>query len=306
MYEAWHTLRWPAVERTTGAVDLVHASSLVVPPTKAPLVVTVHDLAFLDEPDRLTRRGHRFMRRGLELAKRHADVVLCSSDATRRDCVAAGIPSDRLRVVLLGVDGVPASLDAIAIARARYRLDQPYVAWVGTMEPRKNVGGLLSAFSMLAADRRDLQLVLIGPKGWGPQLDALLVPLPETVRARVRSLGFLSDDDRGAVVAGASAFCYPSTKEGFGLPVLEAMAQGTPVVTSAGTATEEVAADAGLVVDPMRASAIADAVDRVLADTVLADELSAAGRARAAVLTWERAAEATSAVYVDLVSASRR
>ncbi len=305
MYEAWHTLRWPAVERTTGAVDVVHASSLIVPPTKAPLVVTVHDLAFLDEPDRLTRRGHRFMRRGLELTKRHADVVLCSSEATRRDCVAAGIASDRLRVVLLGADGVPASLDAIATARARYRLDHPYVAWVGTMEPRKNVSGLLSAFSMLAADRLDLQLVMIGPKGWGPQLEALLSPLPSTVRARVRALGFLSDEDRGAVVAGASAFCYPSTKEGFGLPVLEAMAQGTPVVTSAGTATEEVTADAGLVVDPMRADAIADALDRVLADAVLADDLSAAGRARAAVLTWTRAAEATSVVYGDLVAASR-
>ena len=306
MYEAWHTLRWPTVERTTGAVDVVHASSLIVPPTKAPLVVTVHDLAFLDEPDRMTRRGHRFMRRGLALTKRYADVVLCSSEATLRDCVAAGIAHDRLRVVLLGADGARASLDAIATACSRYRLDHPYVAWVGTMEPRKNVSGLLSAFSLLAGDRLDLDLVLIGPRGWGPQLDALLARLPETVRARVRALGFLTDDDRGAVVAGAAAFCYPSTKEGFGLPVLEAMAQGTPVVTSAGTATEEVAADAGLLVDPLRPEAIAHALDRVLDDAGLADGLSAAGRERAAQLTWARAAEATSAVYRELVATSRR
>ncbi len=306
LYEAWHGLRRPEVERATGPIDLVHATSLVVPPTRAPLVVTIHDLAFLDAPDQLTHRGNRFMRRGLELARAHADVVVCSSEATRRDCVDAGIDEDRLRVVLLGADGHPASLDEIAVAKQRFDLRRPYVAWVGTVEPRKNVAGLLAAFASVARDHRDHELVLIGPTGWGPQLDELLAPLGGDVRTRVRALGFLSDDDRSAVVAGASVLCYPSTREGFGLPVLEAMAQGTPVVTSWGTATEEVAAGAGMLVDPASPESIANGLRQVIDDDALADSLAVAGRQRAGELTWERCAERTRDLYRELVGASSR
>ncbi len=305
LYEAWHGMRWPEVERATGPVDVVHATSLVVPPTRAPLVVTVHDLAFLDDRDRLTSRGNRFMRRGLDLARAHADLVVCSSEATRRDCMAAGIDESRLRVVLLGADAQPASLDAIAAAKQRFGLTRPYVVWVGTVEPRKNVPGLLAAFAAIAADHPDHELVLVGPKGWGPQLDELLASL-EDVRSRVRALGFLSDDDRGAVVAGAAALCYPSTREGFGLPVLEAMVQGTPVVTSSGTATEEVAAGAGMLVDPASPDAIADGLRQVLDDDALADRLSIAGRERAVELTWARCAERTRELYREVAMTTSR
>jgi glycosyltransferase involved in cell wall biosynthesis len=178
------------------------------------------------------------MRRGLELTRREASVVVCSSEDTRRACLAAGIDDDRLRVVPLGTDTEPASLGAIADAKARFGLRRPYIAWVGTFEPRKNVSGLLTAFAIVAQRNPELELVLVGPSGWGPQLTALAERMDAGARARVRALGFLPDAQRNAVVAGASAFCYPSTREGFGLPVLEAMVQGTPVVTSQGTATE--------------------------------------------------------------------
>lgn len=297
LYEAWHSIRRPEVERATGPVDVVHATSLIVPPTRGPLVVTIHDLAFLDDPDRLTGRGQRFMRRGLALARAHADLVVCSSEATRRDCVVAGFDESRLRVVLLGADGQAASLEAIAGARQRFSLARPYVVWVGTVEPRKNLPGLFAAFARVAPDHPDHELVLIGPEGWGPQLDEHLAALAADVRRRVRRLGFLSDDDRSAVVAGAAALCYPSTREGFGLPVLEAMVQGTPVVTSSGTSTEEVAGGAGLLVDPASPEAIAEGLSRVLDDDALADRLSAAGRERAADLTWARCAERTRDLY---------
>ncbi|HMK10588.1 MAG TPA: glycosyltransferase family 1 protein, partial [Acidimicrobiales bacterium] len=306
LYETWHAARWPRVESATGPVDLVHATTLIVPPTSNPLVVTVHDLAFLDDRGQLTSRGNRFMRRGLDLARRHADLVLCSSEATRRDCVDAGLDESRLRVVLLGADAAPSSLDAIAAARARFGLQRPYVAWVGTVEPRKNVGVLLRAFALVAADHPDHELVLIGPPGWGPQADELLAPVDAATRARVRVLGFVGDDDRDAVVAGAAAFCYPSLREGFGLPVLEAMGQGTPVVTSAGTSTAEVAGAAGVLVDPVSPDAIADGLRRVIDDDAFADRLSAAGRARAGELTWERCAEQTFTVYRELVGATAR
>ena len=306
LYEAWHAVRWPPVERATGPVDVVHATSLIVPATSAPLVVTVHDLAFLDDPSRLTARGHRFMRRGLDLARRHAAVVVCSSEDTRRACIAAGLPKYLLRVVPLGTDTEPASLGAIADAKARFGLRRPYIAWVGTFEPRKNVAGLLTAFAIVAQRDRDLELVLIGPSGWGPQLSALAEGMDPEVRARVRALGFLPDAQRNAVVAGASAFCYPSTREGFGLPVLEAMVQGTPVVTSRGTATEEVIGDAGVVIDPGQPEEIANALSRVIRDDDLADELARAGRARAAEMTWARCAERMVDVYRGVAAGSRR
>jgi glycosyltransferase involved in cell wall biosynthesis len=302
MYEAWHGVRWPQVEMATGPVDVVHATTLIIPPSRAPLVVTVHDLAFLDDPTRLTSRGNRFMRRGVVLAKAHAQLVVCSSEATKRDCIAAGFEEDRLRVVLLGSDEPPASLDDIAATKSELRLRHPYVVWVGTVEPRKNLPTLLEAFALVAADDRDIELVLVGPEGWGPQLDALSRPLDGKTRARVRALGFVTDEQRRAVVAGAAAFCYPSTKEGFGLPVLEAMIQGTPVVTSAGTSTEEVAAGAGLLVDPASPRAIADALRDLLDDASLADRLSSAGRARATELTWARCAERTLALYAELAA----
>jgi glycosyltransferase involved in cell wall biosynthesis len=241
------------------------------------------------------------MRRGVDLAKVHAQLVVCSSEATKRDCLEAGFAEDRLRVVPLGSDELPASLDAIASAKSELRLERPYVAWVGTIEPRKNLPALLEAFALVAARDADVELLLVGPEGWGPQLDALLAPLDDEARARVRGLGFLTDEQRRAVVAGAAAFCYPSTKEGFGLPVLEAMIQGTPVVTSSGTSTEEVAADASVLVDPTSPQAIADALHEVLNDAGLADRLSSAGRARAGELTWARCAERTRALYAELV-----
>jgi glycosyltransferase involved in cell wall biosynthesis len=126
------------------------------------------------------------------------------------------------------------------------------------------------------------------------------------VRARVRALGFLPDAQRNAVLAGASAFCYPSTREGFGLPVLEAMVQGTPVVTSRGTSTEEVIGDAGVVIDPGQPEEIANALSRVVRDDDLADELTRAGRARAAEMTWARCAERMVEVYRGVAAGSRR
>ena len=183
---------------------------------------------------------------------------------------------------------------------------RPYIAWVGTVEPRKNVAGLLAAFATVAQRDRDLELVLIGPSGWGPQLSALAERIDPEVRARVRALGFLPDAQRNAVVAGASVFCYPSTREGFGLPVLEAMVQGTPVVTSRATATEEVIGDAGVVVDPDQPDEIANALSRVIRDDDLADELTRAGRARAAEMTWARCAERMVMVYRAVAAGSLR
>lgn len=293
LYESWHTLRRPSVERATGQVDAIHATGMAIPPRTAPLVVTVHDLAFVHFPRHATRNGLRFFRQSLELTRRDADLVLCPSDATRRDCIAAGIDATRVRVVPWGVDPAPlldASVSAAVLARHGLAARR-YILFVGTIEPRKNLAVLASAFQRLSA--LDLTLALVGPAGWNEDLSALLAP----VRDKVRVLGHVSRADLDALYAHASVFCYPSLLEGFGMPVLEAMAAGSAVITSAGTATEEVAGNAGVLIDPHDPVALADAIERVVSDHEHADALRRAAVARAATYTWARAAQQTIDAY---------
>jgi glycosyltransferase involved in cell wall biosynthesis len=294
MYEGWHHLGWPHVEDATGRVDVIHATGVAVPPRTVPLVVTVHDLAVLHDEGSFTRRGTSFMRRALELTRRTADLVLCSSRATLDDCVANDFDPARLRLVPLGVSVERATAADVERVRATYRLPERYVVFVGTREPRKNLTGLLEAFRLL--DRGgEVGLVLVGPDGWG---DHGTSGTARGTIAGVRALGFVPQEDLAALYAGAEVSCYPSLLEGFGLPVLESMAQGTPVVTSTGTATEElVAGGGGLAVDPRSPQAIADALARLLDDPAEAEAMGREGMEIAAAYTWERTARLTIDAY---------
>jgi glycosyltransferase involved in cell wall biosynthesis len=286
LYAGWLWSRVPPVQLVTGRVDVIHATTIIVPPRTAPLVVTIHDLAFLHEPGHFTAHGERTFRRGLELVRRHAALVFASSMATMEDCATAGIPSERLRHVPLGVDVVVASPSEVDDVRRRYGLERPYLLSVGTLEPRKNLARVVAAAERLGDDR---VLAVAGPDGWGDGVPA------STDRARL--LGFVPDPDLRALYAGADAFVYPSLREGFGLPVAEAMAQGAPVVTSAGTSTEEVAGDAAILVDPTDTEAIAAGIEAAIADR---ERLAAAGRRRAAQLSWDVTADVTLAGYREL------
>lgn len=295
LYEAWHRLRAPSVEKATGRVDVVHATAFPMPPRSRPVVLTVHDLAWLDNPAHFTRRGLGFFRRGLELARRDADVVVCPSEATRADCVRHGLDSARVRVVPLGIDAAAATDADVVRAKARYRLERPYVLWAGTIEPRKNLPGLLQAFRMLD---EGIDLVLAGPRGWNEDLESLV----GDERDRVHTVGFVSPEDLRGLYAGAALLCWPSFMEGFGFPVLEAMAQGTPVVTSAGTSTEEIAGGAGVLVNPRDPQSIAAGMKEVLEDDGRAAALADAGRKRAGEFTWERTGRMLSEIYEEVAA----
>jgi glycosyltransferase involved in cell wall biosynthesis len=286
LYEAWTRLNWPRVESVTGDIDVAHATGLVPCATSAPLAVTVHDLAFVHDPAKFSRQGIRTMNRSLDAIIRRADLVICSSEATRRDCEAAGIPADRIRLVPLGVDVVAVSDTDVERVRRRYLLPEEFVLFVGTIEPRKNLARLAEAMR-----RPDMPgpLVVAGADGWG---DVGIVDHGDTL-----FLGFVPDADLAPLYAAATVFAYPSEREGFGLPVAEAMAQGAAVVTSAGTSTEEVAGGAAVLVEPLDvddiARGIVEAADR-------RSELGTAARRRAGELTWQRSAALTLAVYREL------
>ena len=294
LYEAWHRLRRPAVERATGPVDVIHATGMAMPPPSAPIVVTVHDLAFMRSPSQFTRRGVRFFHRAIELARRDAALVICPSESTIGDCVAHGFDPARLRLVPWGIAVERATASAVAGARARFGLDGRYVLWAGTIEPRKNLPALLSAFERLG--HPDVTLVLAGPQGWNEDLASLLTRLGR----RVKTLGFVDPEVLPALYAGAEVFCFPSREEGFGLPVLEAMAQGTAVITSSGTATEEVAGGSAVLVDPYDTGAITTALARLLDDPEEGLRLGRDGHHRATEhFSWARTAAALAAVYAE-------
>jgi glycosyltransferase involved in cell wall biosynthesis len=299
LYEAWHYLRRPDVQSATGPVDVIHATGIAMPPRTRPLVLTIHDLSYLVYPELFSRHGLRFFRRALSLALEEATIVLCSSLATVEHCREVGFAEERLRHVPLGVRARQATADDVERVRAAYGLGGRYVLWTGTVEPRKNLSGLLRAFAGLDAD---VALALVGPTGWSEDLERLVAALPEGARERVRRLGWVPGEDLTALYGGAAVFCFPSLLEGFGFPVVEAMAQGTPVVTSLGTSTEElVAGGAGIAVDPRDPERIAEALATVLDDDAVAQRLATAGRARAAEYTWERTADSTVAAYADAI-----
>lgn len=289
LYDAWHRWRRPAVP--VRDIDVVHATGGAVPPRSgSPLVVTIHDLAFLARPEHFTSRGVRFMTRALDLTIAEAARVIVPSEATARECREAGIDDRRLRIVPWGVHPATVTDADRARVRSRFGLPDRFVLWVGAAEPRKNLPGLAAA---AAAAGLEVPLVMAGSGGWDVDIASVLRDAPPGAR----HLGAVEQQDLSALYDLADVFVYPSLQEGFGMPVLEAMAQGTAVITSAGTATAEVAGEAGILVDPFDLDALAAAL-RVLADDVeRRDLLGSAGRRRAADFTWDATAAATEAVY---------
>jgi glycosyltransferase involved in cell wall biosynthesis len=292
-YELWHRLRWPKV----GAPgDVVHATSLAVPPPgDRPLVVTVHDLVFLHQPEHLTARGVAFHRRGLELARREAAAVIADTEFGRDDLVRAGFEPERVHVAYLGVDAGP-SLEPSAVDATLERLgvQRPYVLFQSTIEPRKGLPDLLEAHRRLRATHPDLSLVVRGDHGWGE--------LPDLTGAGVVHLGRLARADLDALYRGAELLAHPAHYEGFGFGVVEAMAHGCPVVTTDASCLPEVAGGAAVLVPAGDIDALTDAIDGLVGDDGARARLVAAGLQRAEAFTWQSCAAAHAEVYRKVVA----
>ncbi len=295
---AWHRLEWPPVERLTGrSFDVVHSPHpLLLPSRRAAQVVTVHDLDFLAHPER-TRAEIR--RDYPALAGRHirrADHILANSHHTASEVARLfDIPPERVTVCAPGAPPWPPRDPA---ERGRY------VLFLGSLEPRKNVGALLDAYAELAAARSDLpSLVLAGRPS--PEAAPWLRRLSEPPLAgRVDAIGYVEPDRRRDLLAQAVLLVIPSFHEGFGLPALEAMTVGVPVVATARGGLPEVVGDAGLLVEP-QAGALAGAIRRLLDDRELAERLVTRGFERARRFTWRAAAQAARDAYAQAIERRR-
>jgi len=292
----WHRARLPIpVETITGSLDVFYSPDFVLPPTRRSTrtLLTVHDLSFLRYPETFVPKLRRYLEHAVPRSIARADLVLADSAHTRSDLTSLfDVPPDKVQVLYGGVhprfqpQPEPEETERI---RARYSLgEQPYVPRVGTIQPRKNYVRLIQAFARLQTRRpADLQLVIAGGRGW---LHQDIFAEAEKHGDRAHILGFVNEADLPALYRNAALFAFPSLYEGFGFPVLEAMACGVPVVCSDASSLPEVAGDAALLVNPLDTGALSEAMARALEDADLRQEMIARGLARATRFTWERAA----------------
>jgi alpha-1,3-rhamnosyl/mannosyltransferase len=277
----------PALDWLAGDGQVFHSSVLVRrPPRRMRLTATIHDLTCWLMPEHHPRANLAAERSFAEVLKR-ADALIAVSESTKRDAVTVlGLAPEKIAVIHSGVPHAyfnvePALVEAV---RKKYSLGRPYVLFVGTIEPRKNVDLLLDAYESLSGSIREhYELVLAGPAGWASGA---------TMRRlqHVRYLGYVPEEAMPGLTAGASLFVYPSLYEGFGFPVVQAMAAGVPVITSNGSALAEVASGAAVLVDPRSQSELHHTMARILTSDGLRAALGAAGKARAEEFHWERCA----------------
>jgi glycosyltransferase involved in cell wall biosynthesis len=296
-----------AVEVTPLGLDLLHSPDFIPPlDGRWKSVITIHDLSFLHFPETKDAASRRYYNGQIQAAVARADAILADSEATRQDVIAMlGVPPDKVTTVWAGIDAQfrPAPPEDIARVRAAHDLPGEYLLFVGTVEPRKNLAGLMRAYARLRAELNDVPaLAVVGRRGW---LNTPVHALPAElgIADQMHWIEDIPDDDLPALYSGASALCLPSLYEGFGFPVLEAMACGTPVVTSDRGSLPEVAGDAAILINPDDPADIAEGLRRALTDSALAADLRRRGLAQAAKFTWADTARRALDVYRRVLGA---
>jgi glycosyltransferase involved in cell wall biosynthesis len=305
----WQRARLPLpVELITGRIDLYHATDFVLPPTLARTrtLLTVHDLSFVRVPEAASPNLKAYLDVVVPSSVRRADHILADSQATKDDLISLyHTPPDKITVLLSGVDARFRPVSDFKLqqaARDRYGIsDAPYIFTIGTVQPRKNYARLIHALARLRGEGFDLRLVIAGGQGW------LADPIYEAIRTAamepyVQMIGFADEADLPALYSSALCLAFPSLYEGFGLPILEAMACGTPVITSNISSLPEVAGDAALMVNPHDLDELVMALRRVIADSALRRLLITRGHERARLFTWDASAAQLQRVYQSLLN----
>jgi glycosyltransferase involved in cell wall biosynthesis len=271
---------------------------------RAKVIVAIHDLSFIHYSQYTSPPNLRYMTRFVPKSIKRADHIITISESSRRDIIDYyKVSPDKVSIVVPAIDPAvyhPQSQATITRIRKKYKLPEKYILYAGNLEPRKNIEGLLKAYESLDKNVHDqFALVLVGGKGW----------LDDRIHAEIQRLqdhnivltGYVPDEDMPALYSGAAVFTFPSFFEGFGMPPLEAMACGTPVITSNTSSLPEVVGDAALLIDPYNIKTIAEALTTVLTNKVAAQRLSKLGLAQAKKFSWDKSAHDFMAV-VDKVT----
>ena len=279
------------VDWTTPACDVFHASNQMTHlPRRAKITATLHDFTCWRVPELHTEGNLTADRNYAQFVLRRADGLISVSESTRRDAIELlDLPPDRVTTIHSGVDD--SFFDAAPLRRPK-----PYVLYLGTIEPRKNVETLLDAWNALRADLRDaFDLVIAGPMGWAPP------KIQARVRAESNYLGYVKQAELPALTAGASLFVYPSLYEGFGFPVVQAMASSVPVITSNVSSLPEVTGDGGILIEPKSVSQLAAAMTSLLEDESKREQLGKRARQHADQFRWSRCAERSVAFFEKVI-----
>lgn len=300
LLRTWGRFDRPRLDRWLGPAGVVHATNYLAPPSRLPVLVSVWDCSFVRDPASCAP-AIRALAPVVRRAVARGAVLHCASEFAADEAEEVFGPGlraqDRIAVVPLGVPNIPAAGPWPAAVGP----GGPFVLAIGAIETRKNLAALVTAFGAVAADRPDVRLVLAGRDGPGrPAVDAAIDRLAPTTRARVVLTGPVDDRERGALLRGAAVVAYPSRYEGFGFPVLEAMAAGVPVVAGRAGSIPELAGDAALLVDPDDTTALAAALAAVLDDPSAGDGLVTRGHARVAAYPWSATAAGLAAWYRKL------
>jgi glycosyltransferase involved in cell wall biosynthesis len=302
----WEQTRAPALAARVGP-DVWHGPHYTMPlHTAVPCVVTIHDMTFFDHPEWHECSKVVFFRRMIRAAAQRAAAIVCVSGYTADRFRALAAPRADVTVAYHGVDHARFRPDgdetADCATLAVHGVAPPYIGFAGTIEPRKNVPTLVRAFARVAADHPELRLVIAGSDGWGARAVREAIAA-SGVATRIVRTGYVDNGAIPALFRRAEVVAYPSFEEGFGLPALEGLACGAPVVTTAGSALGEVVGDAALLAPVDDPNGLAGAIARVLDDPECAARLRAAGPVRAEPFTWERCAEQHVEAYAHAVRA---
>jgi glycosyltransferase involved in cell wall biosynthesis len=302
---AWQRLRVPLpVEWVTGPVDILHSPDFVLPPVRrAATVLTVHDLSFMRHPECSSPALLQYLLRSVPRSIGRADILLADSESTRIDLIdLMRIPNKRIHVLYPAVEPHFAPVEQAADTQSlqRYGIRQPYILALGTLQPRKNFARLIRAFAALVREYRiPHQLVIGGAPGW--LYDEIEQALDEVALGdAVRLVGYVDEAHLPSLYRGADVFAFPSLYEGFGIPILEAMACGTPVVTSSVSSMPEVAGDAALLVSPEDTDALAQALWRLIDEQDLRNDLRTRGFEQARRFSWRSSAKRLLEIYAHM------
>lgn len=296
----WNKLHLLNLDLLLGSVDIFHSSDWIQPPINAKKVTTIHDLIVYKYSETSHPEIVETQKKRLFWVKKECDLIICDSLATKEDLERIlHFDRQKMAVVYPGIEEIykPQNEEEILRVKQKYALFDDYILFVGTQEPRKNLQKVISAFNrfvrhpLISARKKPIELVLVGKYGWGEKLE---------VTRFIRKLGFVEKSDLPSLYTGASLFLYPSIYEGFGLPVVEAMSCGCPVITTGQGSLKEIAKDAALLVDPYDEEDLLIKMTQAVVDNKLREELIKNGKINSSRFNWEKTALQIKSLYEQL------